>query len=110
MSEKAKEVETMINKVMSKKDLTRAAAIDYMLVVATGRLAALWRYDKTLPEGKATKGILTVVGRKKRAEKTPSIASKLAAAAEKSERAPKVKKPRKRKPKPDATAEAQAAE
>lgn len=74
MSEKIKAVETMISKVMKKKDLSRAAAIDYMLVVATGRLAALWRYETTLPEGKPTKGILTLVGRKKRADKTPRIA------------------------------------
>ena len=74
MSEKQKEVEKMIAKVMRKKDLTRNDAIDYMLVVATGRLAALWRYDESVPEGKKTKGILTLAGpRKKRAPKTPKI-------------------------------------
>lgn len=73
MTEKAKEVEKMIAKVEKKKDLTRAQAIDYMLGVATGRLAALWRYDDSLAEGKTTKGILTTVGKKKRAEKTARI-------------------------------------
>lgn len=75
MSEKLKEVEKMIAKVMKKKDLSRNAAMDYMLIVATGRLAALWRYDESVPEGKTTKGILTLAGpRKKRAPKTPKIA------------------------------------
>jgi hypothetical protein len=72
-AEKIRDVEKMIAKVMRKKDLARNAAIDYMLVVATGRLAALWRYDESLPEGKLTKGILTLSGRKKRAPKTPKI-------------------------------------
>lgn len=74
MTEKQKEVEKMITKVMKKKDLPRNAAMDYMLVVATGRLAALWRYDESVPEGKTTKGILALAGpRKKRAPKTPKI-------------------------------------
>lgn len=67
-------VEKMIAKVMKKKELDRAPAIAYMLAVATGRLAALWRYDDSLPEGKQTKGILTLAGpRKKRAPKSPKI-------------------------------------
>lgn len=72
-AEKTKEVEKMIAKVEKKKDLTRAQAIDYMLGVATGRLLALWRYDESLPEGKTSKGILAVSGRKKRAEKSARI-------------------------------------
>lgn len=99
-------VEKMISKVMKKKDLARNAAIDYMLTVATGRLAALWRYDESLPEGKLTKGILQLAGpRKKRAPKTPKIAPLAAAAAAaaaaeaKSAKkvAPKKRKPAKRK-------------
>jgi hypothetical protein len=61
-----------------------------------------------LPEGKPNKGILTVVGRKKRADKTPSIASRLASAEE-----PPAKPKRKRKSKSKVAApaaEAQAAE
>lgn len=72
--EKLKAVEKMIAKVMQKKGLSRAAAQDYMLIVATGRLAALWRYDSSLPDGKQTKGILRLAGRKKRAPKSPKIA------------------------------------
>jgi hypothetical protein len=72
-NEKIKDVEKMIAKVMKKKELARNAAIDYMLVVAAGRLAALWRYDDSLPEGKTSKGVLTATGRKKRAPKTPRI-------------------------------------
>ena len=105
MSEKIKDVEKMIAKVMKKKDLTsRTAAVDYMLVVATGRLAALWRYDDSLPEGKSTKGILALAGRKKPAPKTPKIAlpdedRQAKAAARMAERAAKPKRVRKAKPK-----------
>lgn len=98
MSEKMKEVEKMIGKVMKKKDLSRAAAMDYMLGVATGRLAALWRYDDSLPEGKSTKGILQLSGRKKRAPKSPKI-STLAPAAETEKSAKKPAKKRKSKSK-----------
>ena len=77
MSEKIadlpKEVESMVSKVMRKKDLERPEALAYMLGVATGRLAALWRYETSLPDGKTTKGILTVQGRKKRADKSKRI-------------------------------------
>lgn len=83
----------MITKVMKKKDLSRTAAIAYMLTVATGRLSALWRYDESLPEGKATKGVFELRARKKPAEKSPRIGAE--AAAEK----PKRKPARKRKPK-----------
>ena len=82
MSEKQKEVERMIAKVMKKKSLTRNEAMDYMLVVATGRLMALWRYDESVPEGKRNKGILTLAGRKKRAEKSPKISLPADAQAE----------------------------
>ena len=78
MSEKLKAVEKMIERVMKKRDLSRPAAIDYMLIVATGRLAALYRYDDSLPEGKATKGILQLAGRKQRAPKSPKIAPSVA--------------------------------
>lgn len=91
--EKPKEVEKIIAKVMKKKDLTREQALDYMLGVATGRLSALWRYDDTLPEGKATKGILQVAGRKKRAPKTARI-SVLPHADEISDEKPKRIKPK----------------
>ena len=96
MSEKIKDVEKMIAKVMKRKDLSRTAAIDYMLVVATGRLAALWRYDESVPEGKTNKGVLGLVGRKQRAPKSPKIA--VAAADEGAK--PKPTKPKTaRKPK-----------
>lgn len=75
MPDYSKDIEKMISKVMSKKGLPRTAAIGYMLGVATGRLNALWRYDKTLPDGKATKGILRLVGRKKRAPKSARIST-----------------------------------
>lgn len=96
-AEKAKEVEKMIAKVEKKKDLTRNQAIDYMLGVATGRLAALWRYDESVPEGKTSKGILSTVGKKKRAEKTARISilpesHKPASAADKSEKKKRAKK------------------
>lgn len=92
-AEKTKEVEKMIAKVEKKKDLTRAQAIDYMLGVATGRLLALWRYDESLPEGKTSKGILAVSGRKKRAEKSARIV------VLPDSEAPKESKPKKRAPK-----------
>lgn len=94
-AEKIKDVEKMIAKVMKKKEITRNEAIDYMLVVATGRLAALWRYDESVPEGKKNKGILGLTGRKKRAPKTPKIVIPDASVV-----APKPEKPaKKRKPK-----------
>lgn len=110
MSEKIKDVEKMIGKVMKKKDASRAAAIDYMLIVATGRLAALWRYDESVPEGKPNKGVLGLVGRKKRAPKSPKIAPPVDASeaekpAKKRESAPKKRKSpsKKRKPAPEQT-------
>jgi hypothetical protein len=107
MSEKLKDVEKMIAKVMKRKDCSRTAAIDYMLLIATGRLAALWRYDQSVPEGKANKGILTVIGRKKRAPKTPKIGLPAAAAepaeASKPKRKPKSKPKAKAKPKAEET-------
>ena len=115
-----KEVEKMIAKVQRKKDLTREQALDYMLGVATGRLAALWRYDESLPEGKTTKGILALQGRKKRAEKTakisilPESADKVAkpakkvsktAASEPSKKKPAKKRKSKKIVEPDAQLE-----
>jgi hypothetical protein len=109
MSEKSKEVEKMISKVEKKKDLTRNQAIDYMLGVATGRLAALWRYDESVPEGKHTKGILQLAGKKKRAPKTTKISvlpdshapeerpAKVAKPAKVSKRAKKATKPAKKR-------------
>ena len=58
-------IEKMIEKVSKKKELKRDDAIKYMMAVATGRLAALWRYDDTLPEGKTSKGIFELHGKKK---------------------------------------------
>lgn len=105
MSEKSKEVEKMIAKVMRKKELSRNDAMDYMLAVATGRLAALWRYDESVPEGKRTKGILTLAGpRKKRAPKTPKVQTlsaedKPPAKAEKKPKKKPKKKPAKKRAK-----------
>lgn len=101
MSDKLPAVEKMIEKVQKKKDLSRNAAIDYMLAVATGRLAALWRYDESLPEGKTSKGILAISGRKKRAPKSPKIMPKVSesAAPEPKQRATNKRKPKNHKPK-----------
>lgn len=100
----------MVTKVMKKKDLARPEALAYMLGVATGRLAALWRYETSLPEGKTTKGILTVAGRKKRAEKSKKISvlpppmdaeeapAKRAKPAKKAPRTAAANKPAKKKP------------
>ena len=73
MSEYNKDIEKMISQVMRKRDIGRAAAIGHMLAVATGRLNALHRYSDSVPEGKETKGILRLVGRKKVAAKTAKI-------------------------------------
>jgi len=83
-------IESMINKVVKKKELTREAAIHYMLNVATGRLAALWRYDSSLPEGKTSKGVLAVKGNKKVAERAEHKAIELPQA--KAPKAPKAKR------------------
>jgi|SRR5213083_816730 len=103
MSEKIKDVEKMIAKVMKRKDLARAEAIDYMLVVATGRLAALWRYDESVPEGKPNKGVLALVGRKKRAPKTPKISPPADTAQPKKPAKKRKSAPKKRKPAPEQT-------
>jgi len=67
------QVEKMIVKVMKKRELKRDDAIAYMLTVATGRLAALWRYTDTVPEGKSSKGVMAATGRRKRAERSKPI-------------------------------------
>lgn len=67
-------VKQMIARVMKKRELSEPDAIAYMLGVATGRLNALWRYDKTLPEGKTTKGVM-VPGKRKRAERAKAIST-----------------------------------
>lgn len=116
MTDKAKEVESMISKVMKKRGLTRNQAIDYMLGVATGRLAALWRYDATVPEGKVNKGVM-IAGKKKRAEKTAKItilpdvdtSARSAKSRAKAAKAAKAPKAAKKKPKPK-KAKAEAAE
>jgi len=72
MSEQLPAVEKMIAKVMKRKEFTRAQAIAYMLLVATGRLSALWRYDDSLPEGKTSKGVI-LPGKRKRAERSKPI-------------------------------------
>lgn len=99
MSTYLPQVEKMISKIMSARECTRAQTIDYMLTVATGRLTALGRYTKTLPKGKATKGIFVQSGRKKPAPKSALVGAKKTAA--KSEK-PAKRKPAKRKsaPKP----------
>src|SRR5215831_3107047 len=105
MSDKPKEIEKMIEKVMAHREFSRTAAIEYMLGVATGRLLALGRYDKTLPEGKRTKGVLTLAGRKKRAEKSPKISTLVPASAEAEKPAKKRKSAKKRKPKSKSAAQ-----
>jgi hypothetical protein len=90
-------VEKMIAKVQKKKELSEKDAIEYMLAVATGRLAALWRYDDTLPEGKKNKGVLVTSGRKKRAERAKAINAASKAAEPKPKREPKTKRARKPK-------------
>lgn len=85
--ERTKAVDTMIAKVSKKKDCSEKDAINYMLGVATGRLTALWRYDDKLPEGKSSLGILVPSGRKKRAEKSAAISTRVA--EDKPKRAPK---------------------
>lgn len=109
MSEKLKAVEKMIADIQKDKEISRAAAIDYMLIVATGRLKALGRYTDTLPEGKRKKGILTTIGRKKRAPKSPKIAPVLTAAVNEVAKPKPKRKRAKRKPKQQAAAEEQAA-
>lgn len=66
-------VQAAIKQVMKRKDLSEADAITYMMGVAAGRLKALWRYDDSLPEGKANKGILIAKGNRKRAERSKAI-------------------------------------
>jgi hypothetical protein len=68
-----KEVEKMIASIMKHKECSKQDAIDHMLVVATGRLRALKRYDDSLPEGKTSKGILTTKGNRKRAERSAPV-------------------------------------
>lgn len=68
-------VKKMIARVMKKKELkNESEAMVYMLTIATGRLAALWRYDDSLPEGKTSKGVM-VPGRRKRAERKAPIST-----------------------------------
>lgn len=70
------EVSKMIVRVMKKKDCKEPEAIEYMLAVATGRLAALWRYDNSLPDGKSSKGV-RVPGKKKAAVRVKPIMTAL---------------------------------
>ena len=67
------QVEKVIKQVIKRRDCTEKEAIAYMLKVAAGRLSALYRYDETLPDGKASKGVFELKGRKKPAKKTPLI-------------------------------------
>lgn len=99
-TEKSKQVEAMIVRVMKKKELTRNAAMDYMLAVATGRLSALWRYEDSVPEGKKTKGVFELRARKKVAEKTAKIdALRVVSSDEPKAQKPKAQKPKASKPK-----------
>ncbi len=98
--EKIKDVEKMIAKVVKRKELSRTAAIEYMLLIATGRLAALWRYDESVPDGKRNKGVLTTIGRRKRAPKTPKIGLPAVEVEARTEPKPKRKAKSKSKPKP----------
>ena len=72
------EIDKMIAKVMKKKELKKDEAIAYMLAVATGRLAALWRYDDSLPDGKSSKGV-RAPGKRKAAERVKAVKSPIAA-------------------------------
>ncbi len=68
-------VKKMIARVMKKKNFaTEQEATVYMLTIATGRLAALWRYEESVPEGKSSKGVM-VAGKRKRAERKPPIST-----------------------------------
>lgn len=78
MTQYNSDIEKTISRVMRDRELSRAAAIAAMLAIATGRLNALHRYDKSVPKGKETKGILQIVGRKKVAPKTAKISNPLA--------------------------------
>lgn len=108
--ERTKEVEAMIAKVMKKKEINERDAITYMLGVAAGRLKALWRYDDKLPEGKSNLGILTVVGRKKRAEKSKAISTRVVDAESPAPKPRRKAAKRKTKAKPAESTAAVAAE
>ena len=98
MTERMKEIEKMIETVMKKRDLSYKDATEYMLGVATGRLAALWRYDKSVPEGKTSKGILKPASdRKKRAEKVARISTLVFGSGEEAPKKPAKKKPAKKR-------------
>jgi hypothetical protein len=49
----------MIKRLAKDKEISEAHAIETMLVIATGRLKALGRYAKSIPEGKQSKGVFT---------------------------------------------------
>jgi hypothetical protein len=67
-------------------------------------LAALWRYDESLPEGMSNKGVLTTAGRKRRAERAKPINAAAKPVREpKNPKPPKPRKPRARKAKPEQT-------
>lgn len=71
-----KDVEKMITKVMKRKDLSRGAAMHYIMALGVGKLLAQERYTASLPEGKASKGILAFTSdraRKRLAPKAPRL-------------------------------------
>ena len=67
-----KPVTAMIERIAKARECSIDEAIEYMLTVATGRLTALGRYAKSLPEGKTAKGVFTRTT-KKLAPRTKSI-------------------------------------
>jgi hypothetical protein len=69
--ERPKPVTKMIGDIAKARECSETQAIEYMLTVATGRLLALGRYGKSLPEGKDSKGVLT--RKKKSAPRSKSI-------------------------------------
>lgn len=97
-----KEVEAQILKVMKDWECSRTEAEYRLMTLGTGKLRALEKYKKTLPEGKRTKGIFKIVKPNKLAEKAKKLTPYLTAETEADK--PKTKA----KPKPKAKAKAKA--
>lgn len=55
MATRESHVTKMIERVAKRRECSQAEAIEYMLDVATGRLAALWKYAKESDEKKPAK-------------------------------------------------------
>lgn len=72
----------MIISVMRKKEISRAAAIDYILAIGTGKLLAQARYNASVPEGKPNKGLLVFASDRARKRLAPKAKRLLPLAAE----------------------------